>query len=317
MVKKILLIEKDSKLQKDISKSLTNEGYSVINNNGDDKLAILINKQQPDLIICNDNLPLANMLLQIQTTMEENFQNIPIIVIGTENKNNILEAYSLNCYDYIVKPIDNQILLAKINAASNSFNSFDRYFSPINYVSNNYVINNKVNKLFNIMRFLTDNYAIIKSSKKKLLQLNVSLAHEVKILAKKIAIAKQVKDIEKYELYNINSLFRKNTNTRKMKLKICKNDYQIHLNNSITSAFINWLLYIFANTVLAENIIIETYKNSGQKNIFSINFIIKTEYKESIYNELKILNEIAEFIPMRVEKKINKTLSQISLIFNC
>lgn len=110
---KILIIEDDEKLRKELEKFLNKNGYeatSLENFENPVKDAIEIN---PDLILLDINLPNIDgeyILKEIRKV-----SNVPIIMI-TSKDNELDELISLNygADQYVTKPFNLQILLAKI-----------------------------------------------------------------------------------------------------------------------------------------------------------------------------------------------------------
>ena len=110
---KILIVEDDEKLRKELKIFLVNNGYEVetlkeFNNTVNDILNI-----NSDLILLDINLPEADGEYVCKEIRRES--NVPIIII-TSRDNEIDELISINygADHYVTKPFNIQILLAKI-----------------------------------------------------------------------------------------------------------------------------------------------------------------------------------------------------------
>ena len=114
-MQKILIVEDDEKLRKELEIFLGYNGYetesiSVFNNTRSDIL-----KAKPDLVLLDINLPGADgeyICKEIRSV-----SNVPIIIV-TSRDNELDELLSINygADHYITKPFNIQILLAKISS---------------------------------------------------------------------------------------------------------------------------------------------------------------------------------------------------------
>lgn len=123
---KILIVEDDEKLRNELKIFLERNGFevSVLNNFENSIRTILENKV--DLILLDINLPFVDgeyICKEIRKT-----SNVPIIMLTSRNSE-IDELLSLNygADQYVVKPFNIQILLAKINAILKRSQNTDTY----------------------------------------------------------------------------------------------------------------------------------------------------------------------------------------------
>ncbi len=114
-MKKILIVEDDEKLRKELEIFLNNNGYlsetlKTFNNTLNDILKI-----NPELLLLDINLPNADGEYICKEIRKKS--NMPIIII-TSRDNEIDELLSINngADHYITKPFNIHILLAKINS---------------------------------------------------------------------------------------------------------------------------------------------------------------------------------------------------------
>ena len=117
---KILCVDDAKDLRENMNIILSNEGYEVIEaSNGSDAYEKFANSL-PDLIICDIDMPIMNgyeFLKKIHKNHQTAFSNIPFIFLtGLNDKTNHLEGINLGIDDYMLKPIDFDILLSTIKA---------------------------------------------------------------------------------------------------------------------------------------------------------------------------------------------------------
>lgn len=112
-MQKILIVEDDEKLRNELEKFLNNNGYKAEGLKKYDNCIEDIMKSESDLILLDINLPFSDgeyICKEIRKKSE-----VPIIMITSRN-NEMDELISINygADDYITKPYNTQILLARI-----------------------------------------------------------------------------------------------------------------------------------------------------------------------------------------------------------
>ena len=112
-MQKILIIEDDEKLRKELETFLNKNGFIATSLNKFDNAVEDIQKIQADLLLLDINLPYTDgefICKEIRKT-----SNVPIIMV-TSRDNEMDELLSLNygADQYVTKPYNIQILLAKI-----------------------------------------------------------------------------------------------------------------------------------------------------------------------------------------------------------
>lgn len=111
----IMIIDDNEQLQNEIGNLLTINGYSVLKPKDFDKIPKIVKDNNPDLILLDINLP-SDDGFKLCTEIRS-FSKVPIIFITSRNTNiDELMAITLGGDDYITKPYNTQILLARINA---------------------------------------------------------------------------------------------------------------------------------------------------------------------------------------------------------
>lgn len=110
---KILIVEDDEKVRKELEIFLNNNGYQAITLKKFDNTIQDILKEKPDLLLLDINLPNADGEYICKEIRKQS--SLPIIIV-TSRDNEVDELLSINygADHYITKPFNIQILLAKI-----------------------------------------------------------------------------------------------------------------------------------------------------------------------------------------------------------
>jgi DNA-binding response OmpR family regulator len=111
----IMIIDDNEQLQNEIGSVLTINGYSVLKPKAFDKIPEIVKENNTHLILLDINLPNEDGF-KICTEIRS-FSKIPIIFITSRNTNiDELMGITLGGDDFITKPYNTQILLARINS---------------------------------------------------------------------------------------------------------------------------------------------------------------------------------------------------------
>ena len=114
-VPKILIVEDDLDMQEMMISFMQKNGFMVIAANNSDELTKKLKSQRVDLILLDVMLGDENGISICREIRETN--NIPIIIISAlSDDQNRLSGFEVGADDYIVKPFNPQILLAKVKA---------------------------------------------------------------------------------------------------------------------------------------------------------------------------------------------------------
>ncbi len=114
-MQEILIVEDDKKLRNELKRFLTNNGYNVATLNSFDNCIEDVLNSKSNLVLLDINLPFNDgeyILKEIRKSSD-----IPIIMV-TSRDSEIDELISMNygADDYVTKPFNIHILLAKISA---------------------------------------------------------------------------------------------------------------------------------------------------------------------------------------------------------
>ncbi len=112
---KILVCEDNILASRVMSAMLQRRGFSTeIASDGNDALKKIISGD-PDLVICDVNLPKRNGMELVRYMRTELSREIPVIMISAYSEPKIQQqARDLGVNDFFVKPFDNEILINRI-----------------------------------------------------------------------------------------------------------------------------------------------------------------------------------------------------------
>ncbi len=163
---KILCAEDEVDIRENIVEILQDEGFDVIaTSDGAEALEILEKSQDIDLVVSDIMMPnLSGLeLLSKFRKSESKCRNVPFILLtALSTKDDLIKGSKMGANDYIVKPIDFDILIAKINEKISNANivqnQFDHKIKNItdqisNILPNNIIENVKIiNHLSEILK---------------------------------------------------------------------------------------------------------------------------------------------------------------------
>lgn len=109
----IMIIDDNEQLQNEIGNIMIRNGYSIIKPKDFSNIPYLVKENKPSLILLDINLPESDGF-KICTEIRS-FSNVPIIFITSRDTNiDELMGITLGGDDFITKPYNTQILLARI-----------------------------------------------------------------------------------------------------------------------------------------------------------------------------------------------------------
>lgn len=114
-MKKLMIIEDSQVIREELKSLLTRYGYDVVVSVNFGNILLDIKRESPDLILLDINLPVYDgfyICKEVRTNL-----HIPIIIV-TSRDSEIDELMSMNlgADDFVTKPYNTQILLARISA---------------------------------------------------------------------------------------------------------------------------------------------------------------------------------------------------------
>lgn len=136
MKKKILIVEDDQLLRLGLKVFLENEGYEVVETTSGNKAIEVVEEHTFHLIITDIMMDDGDGISLLKYLVNQNI-TIPVVVLSAlGSDNDQLIGYNLNVLDYLVKPINYEILSFKLNKyfeMSHSTNDEDIFLDSDTY----------------------------------------------------------------------------------------------------------------------------------------------------------------------------------------
>lgn len=114
-VAKIIIIEDTETIRQELTTFLNRYGYEVIAPTDFENIISIIEKEEPNLILLDINLPVFDgfyICREVRKTSQ-----VPIIVVTSRDSDmDELMSMNLGADDFVTKPYNTQILLARINS---------------------------------------------------------------------------------------------------------------------------------------------------------------------------------------------------------
>lgn len=111
----IFLVEDNLKLANYIKDYLSQAGYQVYHQSRGDKAVYHIIKTQPDIVILDIMLPKFNGI-QVCQSIRPHFLGLILMLTALGENENQITGFNSGADDYVIKPIDPEVLLARIKA---------------------------------------------------------------------------------------------------------------------------------------------------------------------------------------------------------
>lgn len=115
---KILFAEDEKDVRESIAAVLESEGYEVLQAEGGNKALEIFLEQKPDLIISDIMMPEGSgyeLLKAVREDKDVARSNIPFLLLSAlGQKEDVLKGATLQASDYLFKPVDFDLLFAKI-----------------------------------------------------------------------------------------------------------------------------------------------------------------------------------------------------------
>ncbi len=113
----VLVIEDDAAIRLGLRKSLTHEGYRVIDAGDGEKGLEMVFEQRPDLVVLDLMLPRLNGF-EVCRTIRKHDATLPVLILSAKDmEQDKLLGFGLGADDYVTKPFSTRELAARIKAA--------------------------------------------------------------------------------------------------------------------------------------------------------------------------------------------------------
>ena len=111
----IILVEDDLRLSELVGRYLEKNGFRVTITNGGDQVVEQVLRESPDLLILDLGLP-GEDGLSICRQLRPAYPNPILILTARDNDIDQVLGLELGADDYVIKPVEPRVLLARINA---------------------------------------------------------------------------------------------------------------------------------------------------------------------------------------------------------
>lgn len=136
---RILIVDNESKITSLLRQLLKDAGFEVLITNKGERAIQLIALEQPQLLLLDINLSGELDGFEVVRRIRE-FSETPVIILSSrDNSKDILRGFDLGIDDYVIKPFDSKILLARIRAVLKRSGE-----KPLNQTVNEYRIGNLI-----------------------------------------------------------------------------------------------------------------------------------------------------------------------------
>lgn len=128
MGKKIIIAEDETLTRLDIKEMLLENSYDVIGEASDGIDALkLCREKNPDIVLLDIKMPLMNGLQVAKILKDEGFKGCIIILTAYNLKEYIEDASKNYVMGYLIKPIDEEIFLSRLNMIYTTYLRMEAY----------------------------------------------------------------------------------------------------------------------------------------------------------------------------------------------
>ncbi len=119
--KKVLVIDDEVLIREVVKATLVNSNFEAVTLESPKEAEAVIRKTKPDLILMDLYMPELNGLEILKRLKKDpETAKIPVIIFsGSQERADILGGQQIGVYEYVTKPIDNRVLVAKIRSVLN------------------------------------------------------------------------------------------------------------------------------------------------------------------------------------------------------
>lgn len=112
----VLVVDDEPQIRKMIEVTLTSYNYKIVEAESGNEAVRLTGSYKPDVVLLDLGLPDMDGTEVLKHLRE--WTNVPVVVVSARSdSSDIVEAFELGADDYMSKPFDIDVLMARINAA--------------------------------------------------------------------------------------------------------------------------------------------------------------------------------------------------------
>lgn len=115
-MKKVLIVDDEEVNVQILANIIGKQGYSIETAMNGKEAVDKVNSFAPDIVLLDVEMPVLNGLEALKEIRKNHSQNqLPVIMITVKDSTqDIIEALDLGANDYVTKPVDINVLLARI-----------------------------------------------------------------------------------------------------------------------------------------------------------------------------------------------------------
>jgi CheY-like chemotaxis protein len=111
---KTILIVEDIELNLDLLEQLLEEEYELLVAHDGAQAVTMVAEHEPDLVLMDISLPVLDGY-EATRAIRQNYASLPVIGLSAHAmKGDADRALAAGCNDYLTKPVDEELLLAKV-----------------------------------------------------------------------------------------------------------------------------------------------------------------------------------------------------------
>ncbi|MEM1485910.1 response regulator [Oscillospiraceae bacterium PP1C4] len=115
---RIIIADQEEAIRTNLTNILENAHYQVVGTVGDGFDAVALCKNlKPDLVLMDIKMPLLDGLSATKIILEEKLGDIVILMSDSSNKDAVRMATHFGAFGYIIKPVDEKVLIPNIEIA--------------------------------------------------------------------------------------------------------------------------------------------------------------------------------------------------------
>ena len=125
MSKRIVIVDDEPITRMDVRSVLEAKGYEIVGEAKDGFAAIeLCNEHRPDLVLMDIEMPDFNGVRASKVISKENLAGGIVFLTGREEDEYLEEAKKVGAFNYLVKPIDDKVLIRTVEMSLSKVSEF-------------------------------------------------------------------------------------------------------------------------------------------------------------------------------------------------
>ncbi|MFV9505902.1 MAG: response regulator [Oscillochloridaceae bacterium umkhey_bin13] len=117
MQEQLLVVEDDVILQLALTTMLRREGYSILTARSVAEARVQLLRERPTVVLLDISLPDGSGFEVLETLRREPEAPLVIVSTASDSLSTVVEALRLGAFDYLTKPINNDLLYAAVQRA--------------------------------------------------------------------------------------------------------------------------------------------------------------------------------------------------------